>query len=131
MLIGVAQRLDIDRCAVEGGRDRLREEAAIVVGVVPGKAALVMGFLPACGHELDRLERRLAVDDDRLAVGLDLLAAPRPQKGIGEPWSIAEGVPEGLPDRSTFGLELLADLAVGLPSIGKRRYSDLVEPRLA
>src|SRR5262249_22149741 len=103
-------------------------EGAIVVGVVPGQAALVVRFLPEFAHELDGGDGLLAVDDDRLAIGLDLLAAPGPQIGIGKSWGIAEGVAQGLADRPALGVELLADLAIGLPGVGERGYSDLLQP---
>jgi len=72
----VKQRLDIDRRAVVGGAAGAGEEGTVVAGIVPGKAALVMGLLPEVDHELDRLDGRLAVEHHGLAVRLDLLAAP-------------------------------------------------------
>src|SRR6185369_6228687 len=109
VLVGVTKRLDVDRGAVERRADRLRQERAVVVGVVPGKAALVMGFLPEGGHELDRLECLLAVDDD-LAFFVDLLAAPGPHIWVGERRRVAEGVAERLPNRVALRLQRLADL---------------------
>jgi hypothetical protein len=131
VLVGLAQRLDVDRGAVERGADGLRQEGAVVVGVVPGEAALVMRVLPERGHELDRLDRLLAVEHDGLAVGLDLLAAPRPQVGIAERRRVAEGVAERLADRPALGLQLLAGLAVLLPGVGKLVVADFLEPRFA
>ena len=46
VLVGLAQRLDVDRGAVQRRRDGLRQEGAVVVGVVPGEAALVVRVLP-------------------------------------------------------------------------------------
>src|SRR6266446_4468754 len=58
---------DVDRRAVEGGADLTGVEGPVVVGVVPGEPALVAGVLPEALHELDRVERALAVEDDLLA----------------------------------------------------------------
>jgi hypothetical protein len=62
--------------AVQRGADRARQEGTVVVRVVPSKAALVVGLLPECGHELYRLDRLFRVEVDRLAVSLDFAAAP-------------------------------------------------------
>ena len=131
VLVGVAQRLDVDRSAVERGADRLRQERAVVVGVVPGEAALVMGFFPEGRHELDRVDDLLLVDVDGLAVLLNLGAAPRPQIGVAEGRRVAEGVAERLTDRPARGFELLANLAILLPGVGEGRRADLVEPRFS
>jgi len=53
----------------------LREERAVVVGVVPGEPALVVRVLPETGHEFHGLDGLLAVDD-HLAAFVDFLAAP-------------------------------------------------------
>src|SRR5258706_4047627 len=76
VLLGLAQRLDVDRRGIAGRRDGARQEGAVVVAVVPGEAALVVRVLPEAGHELDRVDGRLAVERD-LAVTPDLRAAPR------------------------------------------------------
>ena len=131
VLVGLAQRLDVDRGAVQRGRDGLRQEGAVVVGVVPGEAALVHGVLPQARHELDRFDVSLVLITDRLAVGIDLLAAPRPHVRIGEARRVAEGVAQRLAERPALGLQLLADLAIALPGVGELGRADLVEPRLA
>ena len=76
--VGFLLGFDIDRCAVVGGADAAGEKGAVVAGIVPGEGAFVAGVLPQSDRELDRLDRRLAVEHDGLAVGLDLLAAPGP-----------------------------------------------------
>ncbi len=128
VLVGIAQRLDVDRGAVERRGNGLREERAVVVGVVPGKAALVMRVLPETGHELDRLDGLLAVDD-HLAVRFDFLAAPGPHVGVGERRRVAEGVTERLADRTALRFQLLGDLAVLLPGVRERGCARLFEPR--
>ena len=128
---GLRSDLDVDRGAVQRRRDGLRQERTVVVGVVPGKAALVHAVLPQAGHELDQFDRLLGVDDHGLAVGLDFLAAPRPQVGIGEARRVAERVAERLAERPALGLQLLGDLAIGLPGVGELGGADFVEPRLA
>ncbi len=128
---GLRSDFDIDRSAVQGRRDGLRQERAVVVGVVPRQAALVAGILPEAGHELDRFDRLLGVDHDRLAVSIDLLAAPRPHVRIGEAGRVAERMAERLADRPALGLQLLAGVAVGLPGLGELGDTDLLEPRLA
>src|SRR5437879_3762634 len=89
-----------------------------------------MCVLPEPGHELDRLDGLLAVED-HLAVGLDLLTAPRPKVRIGESRSVAEGVAECLAERPALGFELLADRAILLPRVGELRRTNLLEPRFA
>ena len=131
VLVGLAQRLDVDRGAVQGGRDGLGQEGAVVVGVVPGKRALVAAILPEALQELHRLERLLGVDRHGLAVGLDFLAAPRPQIGIGEGGRIAERMAERLADRVALGLQLLGRVTILRPGLGEGSDAHFVEPRLA
>ncbi len=130
VVVRLAQRLDVDRGAVQGRADGAGQEGAVVAGVVPGDPGLVMGFLPERGHELDRLDRRLAVEHD-LAAGVDLAAAERPQQRIDEGDAVAERVGQGLADRVALGLELLAGGAVLVPGLGELGHADLVEPRFA
>src|SRR4029077_3948917 len=61
--IGLLLGLDVDRGAVVGGADGLRQEGPVVVSVVPGQSAFVHGLLPQRDCELDRLDRFLAVQD--------------------------------------------------------------------
>src|SRR5215472_439769 len=100
--------LQVDRRAVVGGANRACQEGAVVVRVVPGKPALVHRLLPQRHSELDRFERLLAVEHDRFAVGLDLLAAPRPQVRIPPSGRVAEGVPRSLAIGSARFFQLLA-----------------------
>jgi hypothetical protein len=74
--VGLLLGFDIDRGAVVGGADAARQEGAVIARIVPGEAAFVHCLLPQRDGELDRLDRLLAVERHRLAVGLDLLAAP-------------------------------------------------------
>jgi hypothetical protein len=48
----------------------MRQEGAVVLGVVPGKPALVAGVMPEADR--DRLDRLPAVERHGLAVGLNL-----------------------------------------------------------
>src|SRR5438067_13387857 len=75
VLVGLAQRLDVNRRAVQRGGDRARKERAVVVRVVPGEAALVERVLPERLHELHGLERLLGVERN-LALLVDFLPAP-------------------------------------------------------
>ena len=77
--VGLLLRLKIDRCTVIRGADAAGEERAVVAGVIPGKPALVHCLFPQRDGELHRLDGLLGVEHHGLAVGLDLLAAPRPQ----------------------------------------------------
>ena len=70
--VGLTLGLDRDRSTVVRGADAAREESAVVIGVVPGKPALVAGVMPEADRELDRLDRLPAVERHGLAVGLDL-----------------------------------------------------------
>src|SRR5207247_1275716 len=113
----LALGLDVGRGAVERRADGARQERAVVVGIVPGKPAFVMGLLPECRHELDAVDGRLAVQHHGLAVLLHLLAAPGPQIRIAEGRRVAERVTERLADRTALRLELLAGFAVFLPGL--------------
>src|SRR5579883_731347 len=118
--------LDIDRGAVVGQADRSRQEGAVVRRIVPGEAAGVAGVVPERHRAPDRFERLLGVQHDGLAVGLDLLAAPRPQPGIPEARRVAERVAERLADRPALGLQLLAGVLQLVPGVGE----DVVEAAL-
>src|SRR5262249_58450092 len=91
----------------------------------------VHGLLPEGNRELDRFDRFLAVQHDRLAVGSDLLAAERPEVGIPPAGRVAEGVARSLPDRPALGLELLAGITKGVPGLGEGLVADVLEPGLA
>ena len=80
---------------------------------------------------LIELDRFPAVQDDGLAVGLDLLAAPRPEERVPPARRVAERVAGGLADGPSLGLQLLAGIAKGIPGLGERRVAGLLEPRLA
>src|ERR1051326_1617694 len=98
--------------AARGGRrDGAGEEGAVVVGVVPGEAALVERILPERLHELHRFDGLLGIQD-HLAFFVDLFAAPRPEIRIAEGRRVAEGVAERLAERATLGLQLLAGVVV-------------------
>src|SRR5215831_16569041 len=120
---------DVDRRAVERGADLAGVEGAVVVGVVPGQAALVAGVPPERLEELHRLERALRVDRDLLAARVNLGTAEVPEKRVGKDGRIAEAVTQRLADGLALGLELLADLAVFLPGLGEFLDAELVEPR--
>src|SRR5260370_8508813 len=94
---------------------------------------LVMGILPKADRELDRLDRLLAIQRHRLAVGLDLLAAPGPQIGIPEARGIAESVAERLAEGTALGFELLTGRAVLFPSLRElfAAIADFLEPGFA
>src|SRR5207302_7904817 len=121
--IGLLESLGIVRSAVVGGADGAGEKRAVVVGIVTGKPALVVRLLPELDHELDRVDRLLAVEH-HLAVRVDLLATPRPQIRIGERRRVAERVPQRLAERTPLGFELLAGLPEFLP--GLRELAALV-----
>src|SRR6266850_3709033 len=71
-LVLLTLRDDVDRGAVERGRELAGVESAVVVGIVPRQAAFVAALLPERLHELHRLEGAFAVEHDLLArlVGL-------------------------------------------------------------
>src|SRR5581483_11462320 len=91
----------------------------------------VHGLLPQRDRELDRLDRFLAVQHDGLSVGLDLLAAPRPEIGIPPARRVAERVPGGLADRPPLGFQLLAGFAESVPGLGEGRVPGFLEPGFA
>src|SRR6266511_3027311 len=100
---------DVDARAVEGGRDLAREERPVVARVVPGEAPLVAGVLPEGLHELDRLDRFLAVEHNLLARLVYFCASEAPRERVGPRRGIAERVAERLPDGMALLLELHAD----------------------
>src|SRR2546427_4170510 len=71
VLVGLAQRLDVDRRAVQGRRDRAGEKRAVVVGVVPRQAAFVERVLPEALHELDRVQGLPGLEKDRKSTRLN------------------------------------------------------------
>src|SRR6266849_6656596 len=73
--VWLALRFEIDRGGVERAAAGAGEEGAVVVGIVPGEPALVIGIRPEADHELDRCGRLLAVQRHGPAVLLNLLAA--------------------------------------------------------
>jgi hypothetical protein len=77
VLVGLAQRLDVDRGAVQRRADGPREEGAVVVRVVPGEPALVVSVLPEGDHVLDRFDRLLGVEH-HFALLVDFLATEGP-----------------------------------------------------
>ena len=89
----------------------VRQEGAVVVGVVPGQAAFVHRLLPQRDGELDQLDGFLAVQHHGLAVGLDLLAAKDHRKGYHQPGASPKVWPAVWPIGRPSGLELLAGVA--------------------
>src|SRR5262249_15956026 len=124
-------RPDGDGGAVAGGADRAGNEPAVVPGIVPGEAALVVRVLPEPDHEVDGFKRLPAVERRGAAVRLNLLAAPRPQIRIGERGRVVIGVAERLADRPALRLEELARAAIFLPTLRKFADANLVEPGFA
>src|SRR5215469_7605296 len=131
--VGFFLRLQVNRGAVVRGTDRAREKRSVVARIVPCEAPFVATILPKAHRELYGFDRLLAVERDGLAVGLDLLAAPRPQVRVPEAGRVAERVAEGLAKGMTRGFELLAGLAVFLPGFRKFSFgvADLIKPRRA
>src|SRR5207244_5172926 len=121
---------DVDRRAVEGGRDLAGQERAVVVGVVPREPALVAGVLPERGHPLDGLDGLLVVEH-ALAGLVGLGGAEVPQQRIRPGRRVAERVAERLPDGMSLLLELDAEVAILLERLGRRAGPDLREPRLS
>src|SRR3989442_231886 len=122
---------DVDRGAVEGGRDLAGVEGAVVVGVVPRQPALVAALLPERLHELHGLQRALAVEHDLLAALVGLGAAVRPQHRVGEGRRVAEGVAERLTVRLALLLHHREELAGVLPGLGVLVGARFLEPGAA
>src|SRR6266850_4182007 len=122
---------DVDRGAVEGGRDLAGVEGAVVVGVVPGQPALVAALLPESLHELHRLERALGVQHDFLAALVRLGPAVRPQHRIGEDGRVAEGVAQCLAVRLALLLHPREELAGLVPRLRVLAGAGLLQPRAA
>jgi hypothetical protein len=59
MSFHIGSPFDVDRSTIVRGADAARQEGAVVIGVVPGKLALVAGVMPEADRELDRLDRLL------------------------------------------------------------------------
>src|SRR2546427_574858 len=122
---------DVDRRAVQRRADLAGVERAVVVGVVPGQAALVAAFLPERLHELHRLEGALAIDGDLLAGLVGLGPAERPEHRVREGRSVAEGVAQRLAVRLALLLEGSEDLARLVPRLRELAGAGLLEPRPA
>ena len=122
---------EIDRGAVIRGADRAGEKGAVVAGIVPGETSLVTGILPEPDREFHEFDRAGAIQYDSLAIGFDLLAAPRPQIGIPERIGVAEGVRQGLTKRVPLRLQLFSGRTPFLPGLRIifRPDADLVPPR--
>src|SRR6266404_4922265 len=121
---------DVDRRAVERGRELAGVEGAVVVGVVPRQAAFVAALLPERLHELHRRSGALAVEHDLLGRLVGLGGAEGPRYWVREGRRVAEGVTE----RLTVGMALLLqrgeDLARLVPGLGIGAGPDFLQPRL-
>src|SRR5437016_1838936 len=122
---------DVDRGAVERGRDLAGVEGAVVVGVVPGQATLVAALLPEPLHEFHRLDGALALEHDLLARLVGLGGAEGPGHRVGEGRGIAEGVAERLAVRLALLLEPGEQLARLVPRLRVVAGACFFEPRLA
>src|SRR6185437_2002339 len=122
---------EIDRCAVQRRRKRAGEKCAVVARIVPREPTLVERILVGSSHEFDRLYRRLAVENDGFAVGLDLLPAERPHQRIDEGRRVAEAVTDRLAERPALRLEFLAGLEIFVPGLRELAVPRFLEPRLA
>src|SRR5262249_38813164 len=128
-LVLAALGRDVDRRPVQRRADLPAEEGAVVVRVVPRESTLVTRLLPEGLPELDGFDGALAIDG-RLAVFVRLDAPEVPEQRVRPRGGVAEGVPQGLPVRMTFLLELRGDLPQLVVGLGERGDADLVEPRL-
>src|SRR5437870_3580058 len=108
---------------------KMRVVRAVVVRVVPRKAALVAALLPERLHELHRLHGALAVDGDFRAARIGLGAAEAPEHRIREGRGVAEGVAEGLAVRLALLLELGEDPPRLVPGLRVPVGAHLPEPR--
>ena len=131
VLVGLAQRLDVDRGAVERRADgaATRNARLLLVSSQARPPSSCASFQNPVMNLTDSTVSLVLMTTLPLVV--DLLAAQRPQERIGERRRIAEGVAERLADRAALGLQLLADLAILLPGLGELLRADLLEPRLA
>src|SRR2546428_2491097 len=120
---------DVDRRAVQRRADLAGVERAVVVGVVPGQAALVAALLPERLHELHRLDGPLAVDGDLLARLVGLGPAERPEHRVREGRSVAEGMAERLAIRLALLLERGEDLARLVPRLRELAGARPLRPR--
>src|SRR5207244_9778913 len=122
---------DVDRGAVERGRDLAGVEGAVVVGVVPGQATLVAAVLPEPRHEFRRLDGALALEHDLLVRLVGLGGAEGPGHRVGEGRGIAEGVAERLAVRLALLPEPGEQLARLVPRLRVVAGARFFEPRLA
>src|SRR5262249_28327155 len=123
-------RGDVDARGVTGERDLLRQEGAIVRGVVPRQAALVEAILPDGERELHGLHGVLAVEHHGASVLLDLEAAPHPRNRVRPRVRIVDRMSERLTEGLALGLEGPADLPKLVPGLRKLE-AGLLEPVLA
>ena len=106
---------EVDARAVECGRDLPRQERTVVVAVVPGRAGLVVAVLPRLDELPHGIHEFRLVEQDCLAVLVNLHGAMGPHVGIGETRGVTGAVSESLAKRMAGRLALLGDGVVFVP----------------
>src|SRR5215207_5019715 len=86
----------VNAAAVDRRRDLIREECAVVGGIVPGETGLVVRVRPMLGEGLQCLDELRLVDGDGGAVFFNFHRAVAPHEWVGERRWVAETLTESL-----------------------------------
>ena len=117
-----------DALCVVGAGDLLAQPGLVIVDVGPTERILEHGLLEEFAREVDGPGRLVGIEHHRLAVGLDLVAAERPQQRIKPAVVIAKTVAELESERVPLGLQLGAGFEQAIPGVRKGFETDLLEP---
>ena len=117
-----------DALGIVGARDLLGVPRLVVADIGPAEDVVEHRVLEEFAGEIDGAGGLVGVDDDGLAVGLDLVAAIRPQQRIEPAVVVAKTVAELEAERVVLRFQLLADLVELVPGIGKFLDPDFGEP---
>src|SRR6185312_17509706 len=104
---------------IVGAGDLLAQIGLVVARVIPAEAVLERRLLEEGAGEIDGARHLVAVDDDGLAVGLDLMRAEGPHQRINPAMIVAETMAELEAEGMSIGLELGAGLEQLLPGVGE------------
>jgi len=119
---------DQDGRGVVGAGDLLAEERLVVVDVGPAQHVLEHRLLVELAAEVDGLGRLRRVDDDRLAVPVDLAGTVRPEERVEPAVVVAEAVAELEAERMAILLEQAAGGEQVVPGLGELVDAGFLEP---
>src|SRR3981189_3483947 len=104
---------------IVGARDLLGKPRLVVADVGPAEDVVEHGVLEEFAGEIDGARSLVGIDNDGLAVGLDLAPAIRPEQRVYPSVIVAETMAELEPKGVVLRLQLLADFVELLPGVGE------------